>query len=201
LFAEDIVVKESVSQRADTELTQETFERLLRWLNTDRDEAGRRYEEIRFQLIKIFISRGCLISEELADETINRVARRIQDITKTYDGDPALYFYGVARMIYLEYMRRKPLLQALAPPTVSEEHERRCECLDQCIERLTPKNRELIMAYYKEDKQGKKDQRKEVAERMGMEPNALWVRVHRIRERLRECMVECLKRKQGGDRE
>ena len=194
-------MKESASQRADTELTQEAFEQLLRWLNTDRDEAGRRYEEIRFQLIKIFISRGCLISEELADETINRVARRIQDITKTYDGDPALYFYGVARMIYLEYMRRKPLLQALAPPTVSEEHERRCECLDQCIERLTPKNRELIMAYYKEDEQGKKDQRKEVAERMGMEPNALWVRVHRIRERLRECVVECFERKQGGDRE
>ena len=192
-------MKESVSQRADTELTHESFERLLGWLNTDRDKAGQRYEEIRFQLIKIFVSRGCLISEELADETINRVARRIQDIDQTYEGDPAAYFYGVARMIYLEYVRRKPTPQPPAPPTVSQEHERRCECLDQCIERLNPKNRELIRAYYQEDKQAKIDHRKEMAERMGMEPNALWVRVYRIRERLRECVVECLKRKQGRD--
>jgi len=197
--AEDIVVNESVSQRADTQLTQETFERLLRWLNEDRDKAGQRYEEIRFQLIKIFISRGCLISEELADETINRVARRIQDIAQTYKGDPAPYFYGVAKLIYLEYVRRKPTPQPLASSTVSEEDERRYECLEQCIERLTAKNRELIMAYYKEDKQGKIDYRREMAERMGMEPNALWVRAHRIRERLRACAMECFRRKQGRD--
>lgn len=190
-----------VPQVADTELTPETFERLLRWLDTDRDKAGRRYEEIRFGLIKIFISRGCLISEELADETINRVARRIQYIADTYEGDPALYFYGVARMIYLEYMRRKPAPEPPAPSTVSEEHERRCECLDQCIERLNPKNRELIRAYYQEDKQAKIDHRKELAERMGMEPNALWVRIHRIREGLRKCMVECLKHGQGRNSE
>ncbi len=192
-------MKESVSQRADTDLTQESFERLLRWLDTDRDNAGRRYEEIRFQLIKIFISRGCLISEELADETINRVARKIQHIAETYEGDPALYFYGAARLIYLEYLRRKPAPQPLAPSPVSEEEEQTYECLEQCVERLTPKNRELLRTYYKEDIEGKIDHRKEMAERMGMELNALWVRMHRIRERLRECVSECILRKQGRD--
>jgi len=192
-------LKELVSRRANTELTVEAFERLLNWLNMDRDEAGQRYEQIRFQLIKIFISRGCLISEDLADETINRVASRIPAIAHTYEGDPALYFYGVAKMVYLEHQRRKPAPQPPASFTISEEHELRYECLEQCIERLTPKNRELITAYYKEDKQAKIDHRKEMAERMGMEPNALWVRVHRIRERLRECVAECLMRRQGRD--
>ena len=147
-------MKESVSQRADTELTQELFERLLRWLDADRDRAGQRYEEIRFQLIKIFTSRGCLISEELADETINRVAKRVQQIAETYEGDPALYFYGAARLIYLEYLRRKPAPQPLAPSAASEEEEQRYECLEQCIERLTPKNRELLRAYYRDDERG-----------------------------------------------
>ncbi len=192
-------MKESVSQRADTELTEELFERLLGWLDTDREKAGRKYEEIRFRLIKIFISRGCLISEELADETINRVARKVHQIAESYEGDPALYFYGAARLIYLEYLRRRPAPQPLAPPGVSEEEEQRYECLEQCVERLTPKNRELLRAYYKEDDEEKTDHRKEMAESMGVELNALWVRMHRIRERLRQCVIECLARKQGRD--
>jgi len=57
----------------------------------------------------------------------------------------------------------------------------------------------LIEAYYKEAKQEKIDHRREMAERVGMEPNALWVRAHRIREKLRECVTECLRLKQGRD--
>ncbi|HEX5732523.1 MAG TPA: hypothetical protein VF131_06785 [Blastocatellia bacterium] len=192
-------MKESVSQRADTELTEELFERLLLWLDADRERAGQRYEEIRVQLIKIFTSRGCLISEELADETINRVAKRVQQIAETYEGDPALYFYGVARLIYLEYLRRKPAPQPLATSAASEEEELKYECLEQCVERLTPKNRELLRAYYRDDDEEKVDHRKEMAERLGMELNALWVRMHRIRERLRQCVTECLMRKRGSD--
>ena len=102
-------------------------------------------------------------------------------------------------MVYLEYLRRKPAPQPVATSAVSEGDERRYECLEQCIERLNAKNRELIRAYYKEDNEGTTDHRKEMAERMGMELNALWVRVHRIRERLRECVMECLGREQGSD--
>jgi DNA-directed RNA polymerase specialized sigma24 family protein len=110
----------SVSRKKDRELTQEMFERLLAWLDKDRDRAGLRYEEIRFQLIKIFVSHECPDSEGLADETINRVARKIKDIADTYTGNPASYFYGVARIVYLEYLRRKP-----APLTnsISQETE------------------------------------------------------------------------------
>ncbi|HJQ68452.1 MAG TPA: hypothetical protein VKA70_05755 [Blastocatellia bacterium] len=180
-------------------MTEESFERLLGWLDADRDKAGRRYEEIRNQLIKIFVSRGCLVSEELADETINRVARKVQHIAGTYEGDPALYFYGAARLIYLEYLRRRPAPQPLALPATSEEEEQRYECLERCVERLTPKNRELLKAYYKEEGDEKTETRKEMADSLGMELNALWVRMHRIRERLRQCVVECLKHAQGSD--
>src|SRR5947209_6617862 len=37
----------------------DSFDRLLAWLNPDREQAGQRYEEIRRRLIKIFARRGC----------------------------------------------------------------------------------------------------------------------------------------------
>src|SRR5262245_21687271 len=58
------------------DMTPEEFDRLLLWLNPDRDKAGEKYEWIRKRLIKIFVCRGCNVPEELADKTINRVARK-----------------------------------------------------------------------------------------------------------------------------
>jgi len=185
----------SACRKIDPELTEEKFEQLLAWLDRDRDRAGMKYEDIRSQLIKIFIARGCPIPEELADQTINRVARKLNDIVGRYTGDPALYFYGVARMVHLEYLRQPPVLMPDLPVQVAEYDERRCKCLQQCVNRLTPKNRELIMAYYGEGKQLNADRRREIAEQMGLEQNALWVRAHRIREKLRQCICECLKNK------
>ena len=57
-------------------LTKESFDTLLAWLDANPDAAARKYEQIRTRLIKIFVCRGCLESEDLADETIDRVARR-----------------------------------------------------------------------------------------------------------------------------
>ena len=96
------------SAKKQWELTQESFNQLLAWLSPSRDQAGRKYEEIRFRLIKILTCRGCLVPEDLADETINRVAKKVPEIAATYVGDPALYFFGVANNVHLEFLRRKP---------------------------------------------------------------------------------------------
>src|SRR5436853_4464997 len=88
-------------------LTQDAFDRLLDWLDADRNRAGIRYEEIRHRLIRVFIGRGCMAAEDLADETINRVAARIDDVVRDYDGDPASYFYGVCQNVHFESVRKK----------------------------------------------------------------------------------------------
>ena len=191
-----MLTKGSASRRKDVGLTEEMFEQLLAWLDEDRDRAGKRYEEIRSQLINIFISRGCPISEELADKTIDRVARKVNHIAGTYAGDPALYFYGVAKMIYLEYVRSKPAPPPSSPLQSEKDSEQSYECLELCIGKLSPANRELILAYYGQG-QANEDQRRKLAARMGLELNALWVRVHRIREKLRVCVVECLKNREA----
>ena len=83
----------------------ENFEHLLEWLDPDRERAGARYEEIRRALIKIFAGRGCAEPEDLADETLRRVCRKVRTLAPTYVGDPACYFYGVAQNVHLESLR------------------------------------------------------------------------------------------------
>jgi len=173
---------------------------MLAWLDSDREQAGRKYEEIRCGLIKIFVCQGCSDPEGLADETIDRVIHKIPEIVPKYAGNPALYFSGVARYILLEYKNRIAQLRLLpaAPPKQIEEDEdidREYECLDRCIERLTPANRELILEYYREEKRAMIENRKRLAERMGITPNALRVRADRVRNSLEKCVANCLKQK------
>ena len=87
-------------------------------MHPDRDQAGQKYEDIRRRLIRIFIHRGCITAEDLADETINRVARKVREVRDNYNpgDDPALYFYGVARNVYREYLKRRPEPSPPPPP-------------------------------------------------------------------------------------
>lgn len=175
-------------------LTQAAFDTLLTWLDADRDQAGKKYEDIRRRLIKIFTCRGRPDAEELADETINRVTLKAPDITREYVGDPALYFYGVAQKVFLESLRKRPHAVRLPPPPASksEEMEQEHECLERCMERLTASNRELVLEYYQNDKRAKIDRRKKLAERLGIAQNALRIRAHRIRLTLQQCVLGCL---------
>ena len=179
--------------KTEWELTPEAFDRLLLWLNPDREQAGRKYEEIRRKLITILSCRGCTCPEDLTDETMNRVTRRVPQIIDNYLGDPALYFYGVAHKVHLEWLRRNG--RALVPPPAPdppEETEQEYECLEQCMEHLTSKSRELVSQYHREEKKAKIDGRKELADRLGIGVNALRIRAHRIRAGLQECVVLCL---------
>src|SRR5689334_18303278 len=103
--------------------TPEAFDTLLGWLHNDRDEAGKKYEVIRVRLIRIFTCRGCSEPEDLADETINRVTAKISEVAQNYHGDPALYFYGVAKKVHLEYSRRHPPLTPSVPVEVADDED------------------------------------------------------------------------------
>jgi DNA-directed RNA polymerase specialized sigma24 family protein len=194
-------MKCAVSEIKDKSVSREAFDQMLAWLDSDRERAGRKYEEIRCGLIKIFVCQGCSDPEGLADETIDRVIHKVPEIAPNYAGNPALYFSGVARYILLEYKNRIAQLRLLsATPTKQieeddEDIEREYECLDRCIERLTPVNRELILEYYREEKRAMIENRKRLAEKMGVTLNALRVRVDRVRNGLEKCVANCLKQK------
>jgi len=181
--------------KKEWDLTQEAFTEFLAWLHPDPDQAGKKYEDIRRKLIKLFTCRGCSCPEDLSDETINRVISKCRNIGKSYVGDPALYFYGVAHNVCLEYLRKRPKPQRPLHMDGPSRPEEEYECLEQCIEGLTPRSRELLLQYYQEEKQAKINHRKQLALQLGVPLNALRIRACRIRMNLQMCVIQCLKQK------
>ena len=183
-------------------LTKESFDKLLDWLDSDRERAGSKYEAIRLRLIKIFTCRGCSEAEELADETINRVIFKIMEVAKSYVGDPALYFYGVSQKVYLEHLRKvqsrqaqpleDPAAGSLPAITLADDIEQEYECLERCLEGLPADNRKLVLEYYQQERRAKIDHRKRLAAELGIAVNALRIRAHRIRLLLQRCVHDCL---------
>lgn len=173
--------------------TQEPFDKLLQWLDPDRNKAGEKYERIRFRLIRIFSCRGVHDAEDLADETINVVVSKSDWLIENYRGDPALYFYGVAKKIYKVHIKPKPVPIPPPPEPDPVEIERQCGCLDRCLEqKLTQAERQLVLKYHEKNKQEKIQVRKQLAEELGISMNALRIRVCHIHSRLRPCIEHCL---------
>jgi DNA-directed RNA polymerase specialized sigma24 family protein len=174
---------------------QAELDGLLDWLDSDRERAGERYEQIRWRLITIFAARNCAVPEELADETIDRVARRVADIAASYTGDKALYFFGVANNVHHEYLKKPaPPESAGAIDEGDDDRERRHSCLEQCLEKLPADAREMIVRYYSQQKQAKIELHKAMAAEMGVTINTLRLRVLRLKEKLQPCVRRCLER-------
>lgn len=183
-------------------LTQPEFDRLLAWLDEDRDRAADKYEVIRRGLIELFDSRCCSDAEDLADRTINTVAGKVDQIAPTYSGEPGLYFYGVAKHVLQEYFREKtvPLEMPFASTVTEGPDDRECmfQCLDSCLEQLSPEDHETILTYYLEAKRARIDMRQNLTGRLGLTSNALRVRAHRIRKGLEKCILLCLEQHESG---
>ncbi|MFL6229071.1 MAG: RNA polymerase sigma factor [Pyrinomonadaceae bacterium] len=188
----------------ELELTAKAFARLLARLGGGREqEAGEQYEHLRRALIRFFEWRGAPFPEEQADETFNRVARKLDDgiEIKNMGG----YCYEVARLVCLEALkgresRRAPLEEIKLTVTASEtadaaiEKEQWLTCLDDCLGVLPAESRELITEYYRDEKRGRVDRRKVLAERLGLRRDALANRAQRVRDRLEQCVTRCLKK-------
>ena len=178
----------------------ETFERLLEWLDPDRARAGEIYEAIRCKLLKFFEWRGLPEAGELADRTIDRVARKVEGGELRSGSEPSSFFYGVARNILKEHWaelgQRRRASQELGATAVRTTEdlpmERRLSCLDSCLSRLSPHSRELILGYYRGSRKEKIENRKALAEHLGIPMNALWIRSHRLRLTLESCIEKCL---------
>jgi RNA polymerase sigma factor (sigma-70 family) len=173
-------------------LQKTDFDRLLSWLDPDSERAGELYEKIRWRLIAILASRGCRVPEDLADETIDRVARRVRDIEARYVGDKSLYFLGVMNNVHHEYLKRPRLSEVVPPAVDAEVKEQTFLCLDRCIEKLTPHAREIIEQYYAADKRAKINLRKRIAAAIGISNSNLRLRALRIRAKLQTCIEQCL---------
>jgi RNA polymerase sigma factor (sigma-70 family) len=121
-------------------------------------------------------------------------------VRQTFDGDPRLFFHGIARNLIKESPKRiKKQISIedtdLPAPDAEPEDEGAVmleECLNSCLQRLSDERRNLILDYYAKEKQAKIDYRNELARKMGVSVETLRVRVHRIRGSLEKCIEHCL---------
>ena len=188
------------SSRKDWVLTQDAFDRFLALLDRDREKAGEKYEDIRFKLLKYFQWCGSAIPDIDADETLNRVMRRIEEGGNVYNLDG--YIYGVAKLVHKESYKRRHLKQELDDAHVVElpsvavgpEAVEYHECLERCLSYLSEEDREVITEYYKYEKLEKIECRKRLAARLGVSLNTLRVKMHRQRANLEACVQECFSR-------
>lgn len=190
----------SITRKGEWVLTQAAFDMLLACLDKDRERAGEQYETIRQKLVKFFEWRGSSSPDQHADETINRVARKIAE-GETIQNLQS-YFYGVARLLFMESLKEREREQAainqlpepIQAAAESNNSDSRLECFEKCMRGLPAENRELIVEYYEEEKRAKIDKRKVLAEKLGLPLNALRIRAHRIRAKLEDCVHECVKK-------
>jgi len=174
----------------DWTLTPKSFELLLKELHDNPDEAARRYVLVYGKLMRYFDWRGCKMPDSDADETMTRIARRIEQGAKitNFHG----FMFGVAKMVAKEALRDQEKQQKTLIFLSKAEADHGCmypeylfERLEAGLLKLPPDGRRLLISYYATTDDNNIKLRRELAQREGISLNALRVRVHRLRDLLR----------------
>lgn len=172
-------------------LTQAALRHLLAVLDPDPDRAGREYELLRRKLVVFFRSRCGPEPEALADEVLDRLARRLAEGEDVRD--LASYSRGVALNVCREALRVRPTasLEGVDPPAADPpEPEPLADPLRCCLDALAPADRDMVLRYYEGEGRRRIDNREVLAAALGLSPNALRIRVYRLRGELEACVGE-----------
>ncbi len=180
------------------EITRKSFQKLLKWLDSDEEKAVEKYGHIYSALVKIFYSYGFQNAEDLTDETIDRVIAQIETLEKNFEGEKIKYFMGVARLVKLENFRKKENFIELTDQTdVSEAtdfveedtSEENLEDLKKCLKKLNIKDRRIVLGYYNVTQNAKKkDVHKNLAKKSSLTLNNLRVQVFRLKQKITDCL-------------
>jgi DNA-directed RNA polymerase specialized sigma24 family protein len=186
----------------DRTITAAGLARLLLRLDPDADRATLEYERLRRALVKFFDWRGGWPPDECADETLDRLAQKLEEAIVD---DVRQYARGIARLVLLE-RRRQPTFSPIdrvadlvaarpaMPADGADEAERLRDCFDRCLDAFPTDGRALVIEYYEGERANKISNRRRLASARGLSDNALRSRVQRLRDRLEQCVHECVSR-------
>lgn len=202
------IVDETASARSEQRAHAEAANRLLLRLDSDPRTAWEKHEEIRRRLIKFFQWNRCFFAEELADETLDRVAKKLESEEIRNINSFAL---AVARYVLLESNknRRESSVEDCVggPESFAEardrereivediDHQIRLNCLRECLAKLSADDRELAVGYYSAGETKQTIHRQEIAAKNGITIIALRVRANRVRNKLEDCVNHCLQKR------
>lgn len=177
--------------------TTTAFASLLTRLGPDTEEAGLGYEDLRRALLRFFTWRGAAAPEECADETLDRLAARLDEGVAVRD--VARFAHGIARFVLREQWRR-PDARRVAFEDMGSGHPRAAgepdddglaECLHHCLDELPPDRRALILEYYGAEGRDRIETRKRMARALGISESALRNRAQRLRDALERSIARC----------
>jgi DNA-directed RNA polymerase specialized sigma24 family protein len=176
-------------------LSKPQLDALLAALGPGGGEVGERYVKLRDKLVDFFLWNLSNRPQEDADETMDRLARRIADGESIVN--LASYAQKIARLVLLESNarnRREATVNqysvTLAPDRSQEEgDEKTLDCLEPCLEKLPAESRALIVEYYSGKGAALIETRRQMALRLGVTANTLRNRALRVRRELEECIT------------
>ena len=196
-------MKDQEGRRARWQLTQDAFDTLLRRLADDRDQAGERFEALRHNLLQFFSYEASVFPERWADETLDRLAKRL------YEGaaidDVVAFARGISKMVLREARQAERRERELEPQPrldAGAELERDASCLEGCLKKLPAEHLALVEDYYLSSFKASQPSavaRKALAEKLGVSQEALRSRAMRIRKQLERCLQDCRESATGSD--
>src|SRR5262245_46124318 len=165
-------------------LTPEAFDKLLSFLDPDRDCAGEKYEMLRLKLTRFFKSRACLTAEDQTDEVFDRLTKKLAEGEEIRNVSG--YCLGIARLVWLETLRGPEARQAsfddlpVIPLAAEDAVERklRLACFNQCLRELPEADAALLIEYCSIEHGSRSKVRQEIARRLQIPLNALRIRIH-----------------------
>jgi DNA-directed RNA polymerase specialized sigma24 family protein len=176
------------------DLTSYLFGKLLKALSADEAEAARLYTKLHESLVNYFKVKGISAPDKAADETIDRIPERINQNTKTED--IRFIAFSVAKFVFLEKIRKEQkriradenfYQKNGALKNFDEKDD--FEPLRECFKSLYEHERELLIKYFADLPADELSaHRQNLADREGIDLNALRNRVSRLRRRLEDCV-------------
>jgi RNA polymerase sigma factor (sigma-70 family) len=193
-------------------LDEESWEELFNFLDPkravstapDRNRAAEDLcAEILRKLVFFFAGRRCPNPEDLAMETILRVASKCRDVDVSSYTERVGYFFGVARNVVHEQHRSglresrglesflREISRTTADPEAWKDTETAQSCLERCLATLPDHARQLILRYYASTGAAKVTAHRALADEFAKSVNALRIEAHRIRKTLQQCVFSC----------
>ena len=177
----------------------ETLQKILSLLGPSREEAAVEYRRLHQRLSRFFEWNGVPDPMALADEAIDRLAKRgTEEDAAEPILNPSAFALGIARLLLREEGRRqqKKMEAIRYLETQVSDSTSQAEVMDRalqhCLAKLQPETRNLLEQYYIHRGSEKVKMRQRLADELGLTINALRNRALRGRQELEACMREFL---------
>jgi DNA-directed RNA polymerase specialized sigma24 family protein len=170
-----------------------SFDALLAVLGPTPDQSAAAYRQLHARLTRFFALNNAADPADLADRTLDRLARSLES---REIASPVAFALGIARLLLKEEARaRAKEIDAARdwtavtdPASDLAEKEDLLARLDRCLDRMPPERREMLRAYYGWAGSTRIEHHRLLAGRLGVSVHALRNRLLRARADLSICM-------------